>query len=146
MSLEVNITWDWKTVSVQYPLFVENIHLLRVESIRIQSPTRLLVKWKSITGGKFQGQEISETFDLSRAKGRVTFKDFLLAVCARTDGDIVDLKPCVGRVARVMAVHRRAGRSWRCHILHHSLDWNRDVSVSADDTSHGGHERRIEHD
>lgn len=122
--LELNITWDWETVSVQYPLFVEHVHLLRVESIRLQSPTRLLVKWKGVTGDELCDRVISETFNLSRRRGQEKFKDFLLSMLSQTGGGIVDLKPCIGRVVRVMAVPRRAGQSWRWHILHHSLDWN----------------------
>lgn len=145
MGLEVNITWDWETVSVQYPLFVEHVHLLRVECIRIQNPTRLLVKWKGAMGDELHDRIISETFELSRRKGRERFKDFLFSIRALSGGDILDLEPCIGRIAQVMAVRRRAGQSWRWHILHHSVDWNQGVSDSTACTSHGRHERRVKH-
>lgn len=121
MGTVLTMPCDWDAVGVQRPLSLEHQHTVEARSIRLLGSGRVRVTWKMVDSGGLMGPKFSETFNLSRQKGKEKLKDFLYSLPLEGENGIVDLDDCLGMTIEVMAVQRPAGQSSRVEILHHLL-------------------------
>ena len=92
-----------------------------MQSIRLVRPRKVRVAWRCVGGGELAGWEFSETFNLTRRKGKERFKGFVFALSLCTENGEVDLDGCIGACLDVMALRRTMGQSSRIEIIHHML-------------------------
>ena len=117
----VEVPHDWAVIGVQRPLFLDHKHTVMVRNVRVVRPGCVRVRWSGVSEGELAGRDFSETFNLTKRKGKERFKDFLFAVPLEVDDGVVDLEGCVGRHVEVMALQKPAGQSSRIEIIHHLL-------------------------
>ena len=121
MEKTLQIPGAWAGIGAQLPLFLEHKHTVILQRIRIMKSKCVRVKWRCVDGDVLEGQEFSETFNLSKRSGKERLKAFVFAMALVPEDGKVNFENCPGKSIEVMAISRTTGRLKRIEILHYLL-------------------------